>query len=145
MIKLTVLATVTALMPFATLADETPGSHFVKNWDLDVNGSVSPEEITERRGDIFVMFDQDEDGMLSAEEYVMFDETRAADMENNAGGHGKSGDRMQEALTLGFNDTNADGVVSKDEFVSNSAAWVAQIDRNGDGMITSADFGPQSN
>jgi hypothetical protein len=29
--------------------------------------------------------------------------------------------------------------------VSNSAAWVAQIDRNGDGMITSDDFGPQSN
>lgn len=133
------------LSPLPGLAQETPGSHFVENWDLDGNGSVSPEEITERRGDIFVMFDQDEDGMLSAEEYVLFDETRAADMENNAGGHGKGGDRMQEGLTLGFNDTNADGVVSKEEFVSNSAAWVAQIDRNGDGMITSADFGPQSN
>ena len=91
------------------------------------------------------MFDQDEDGMLSGEEYVLFDETRAADMENNAGGHGKGGGRMQEGLTLAFNDINTDGNVSKEEFVSNSAAWVAQIDRNGDGMITSADFGPQSN
>ncbi|MDO7624321.1 MAG: EF-hand domain-containing protein [Loktanella sp.] len=145
MTKLTVLLTCAALMPIAAFAQDTPGSHFVENWDLDGNGSVSSEEITERRGDIFVMFDQDEDGMLSAEEYVLFDETRAADMENNAGGHGKGGDRMQEGLTLGFNDTDADGQVSKEEFVSNSAAWFTQIDRNGDAMITSADFGPQSN
>lgn len=145
MTKLTVLLTCAALMPIAAFAQDTPGTHFVENWDLDGNGSVSAEEITERRGDIFTMFDQDEDGMLSAEEYVLFDETRAADMENNAGGHGKGGDRMQEGLTLVFNDTDADGQVSKEEFVSNSAAWFTQIDRNGDAMITSADFGPQSN
>lgn len=145
MTKLTVLLTCAALMPIAAFAQDTTGTHFVENWDLDGNGSVSAEEITERRGDIFTMFDQDEDGMLSAEEYVLFDETRAADMENNAGGHGKGGDRMQEGLTLGFNDTDADGQVSKEEFVSNSAAWFTQIDRNGDAMITSADFGPQSN
>lgn len=145
MTKLTVIAMCAALIPLAALAQETPGSHFIENWDLDGNGSVSSEEITERRGDIFVMFDQDEDGMLSGEEYVLFDETRAADMENNAGGHGKGGGRMQEGLTLAFNDINTDGNVSKEEFVSNSAAWVAQIDRNGDGMITLADFGPQSN
>ena len=145
MTKLTVLLTCAALMPIAAFAQDTPGTHFVENWDLDGNGSVSAEEITERRGDIFTMFDQDEDGMLSAEEYVLFDETRAADMENNSVGHGKGGDRMQEGLTLGFNDTDADGQVSKEEFVSNSAAWFTQIDRNGDAMITSADFGPQSN
>ena len=68
MTKLTVLLTCAALMPIAAFAQDTPGSHFVENWDLDGNGSVSSEEITERRGDIFVMFDQDEDGMLSAEE-----------------------------------------------------------------------------
>lgn len=145
MTKLSVLLTCAALMPLAAFAQNTPGSHFVENWDLDGNGSVSSEEITERRGDIFVMFDQDEDGMLSAEEYVLFDETRAADMENNGGGHGKGGDRMQVGLTMAFNDSDADGTVSMEEFVSNSAAWVAQIDRNGDGLITSADFGPQSN
>ena len=91
------------------------------------------------------MFDQNEDCSLDAEEYVLFDETRAADMENNAGGHGNGGERIQEGLTLGFNDTNADGAVSKEEFVSNSAAWVAQVDRDGDTMITSADFGLQGN
>lgn len=145
MTKLTVIVMCAALMPLTAFAQETPGAHFIENWDLDGNGFVSSEEITERRGDIFVMFDQDEDGMLSAEEYVLFDETRAADMENNAGGQGNGGGRMQEGLTLTFNDIYTDGSVSQEEFLSNSAAWVAQIDRNGDGMITSADFGPQSN
>jgi hypothetical protein len=145
MTKLTVLATCAALMPIAAFAQDTPGSHFVENWDMDRNGAVSLEEIIERREIVFNMFDNDQNGALDAVEYVIFVETRAADMENNAGGQGNGGDRMQEGLTLGFNDTNADGNVSKDEFVSNSAAWVAQIDRNGDGMITSDDFGPQSN
>ena len=145
MIKLTVLATCAALIPVVAFAQETPGSHFLENWDMDGNGAVSLEEIMERREIVFNMFDNDQNGALDSEEYVIFDETRAADMENNAGGHGKGGDRMQEGLTFDFNDIDTDGRVSKDEFLSNSAAWVAQIDRNGDGMITSADFGPQSN
>lgn len=143
MVKPIVLATCALLIPFSAMAEDSPGSHFLESWDLDENGAVSLAEITERRGDVFTMFDQDENGVLSAEEYVLFDETRAADMENNAGGHGKGGDRMQEGLTLGFNDLNADGEVSKDEFVGNSEAWVAQIDRDGDGEVTAADFGPK--
>jgi Ca2+-binding EF-hand superfamily protein len=50
---------------------------------------------------------------------------------------------MQVGLTLAFNDTNQDGAVSMEEFISQSAAWVAQVDRDGDGEITSGDFGPQ--
>ena len=46
MTKLTVLLTCAALMPIAAFAQDTPGSHFVENWDLDGNGSVSAEEIT---------------------------------------------------------------------------------------------------
>lgn len=144
MTKLYALATCALLLPFAASAQETHGSHFIESWDLDENGTVSLEEITERRGDVFAMFDQDENGVLTAEEYVLFDETRAADMENNAGGHGKGGDRMQEGLTLSFNDLDEDGEVSKDEFIANSPAWIAQIDRDGDGAITAADFGPKN-
>lgn len=139
------IVTLTMLVPCAALAQDTPGSHFIENWDLDASGAVSVEEIIERREMVFNMFDNDQNGMLDAAEYVIFDETRAADMENNAGGQGKGGHRMQEGLTLAFNDTNADGAVSMEEFLSHSAAWVAQVDRNGDGEITAADFGPRGN
>lgn len=143
MLKRTMLVALMALMPCVAVASETPGDHFIENWDADGNGAVSLEEISERRGDVFRMFDRDDNGALSAQEYVLFDETRAADMQNNAGGHGNGGGRMQMGLTLEFNDTNADGAVSMDEFVGNSAAWIAQMDRDADGMITAADFGPK--
>lgn len=144
--KFTVLATLALLTPFAAFAEDTPGSHFMLNWDLDESGDVTVAEITERREMVFNMFDQDENGSLNAEEYVMFDETRAADMENNAGGgQGQGGGRMQEGLTLGFNDMDGDGEVSKAEFLERSGAWVTMVDRDEDGAITAADFGPRRN
>ncbi|MFT5786127.1 MAG: hypothetical protein ACI9KK_001481 [Ascidiaceihabitans sp.] len=141
--KLLIGATIIGLIPTLSFAEDKPGFHFIESWDLNDNGSVSLEEITERRGDVFFMFDQDENGILNAEEYVLFDETRAADMENNAGSHGKRAGRIQEGLTLAFNDSDADGEVSKAEFLANSTSWVTQIDRDSDGMITAADFGPK--
>jgi hypothetical protein len=141
--KLSTYVVVICLIPTLSFAEDTLDSHFIENWDLNNNGSVLLEEITERRGDVFFMFDQDENEVITAEEYALFDETRAADMENNAGGHGQGGGRMQEGLTLAFNDRNANGEVSKAEFSTNSAAWFTQIDGDGDGMITTADFGPK--
>jgi hypothetical protein len=64
----------------AVQAQDAPGTHFMENWDLDGDGQVTFAEAEERRGDIFTMFDQDEDGLLSSEEYDLFDETRAAEM-----------------------------------------------------------------
>ncbi len=145
MMKPTVIATLIALVPMVASAQGTPSSHFLLNWDLDEDGAVTVVEITERRELVFGMFDEDENGVLDAEEYKFFDETRAADMENNAGGgHGKGGGRMQKGLTLAFNDTNADGGVSMEEFLAQSGAWPASVDRDADGAITSADFGPKS-
>jgi len=136
-----------ACLPHVSFAQQTPGAHFIENWDLDANGTVTLEEITERRGDVFYMFDQDEDNLLSAAEYVLFDETRAADMAANAGdhAHGNRGGRIQQGLTLGFNDTDNDGLVSRSEFLARSAAWFEMIDRNGDAAVTSDDFGPRTN
>jgi hypothetical protein len=145
MIKQLLLTTFVALTPLAAFAEDTPGEHFMLNWDLNEDGAVTVAEITERREMVFAMFDDDENNALDAEEYVFFDETRAADMENNAGGgHGQGGGRMQKGLTLAFNDTDSDGSVSLDEFLDNSAAWIELVDRDGDGAITSADFGPKN-
>jgi len=141
--RLSVLAAIAILAPISATASETPGAHFIENWDLDFNGVVSAAEIVERRGDIFYMFDQNEDDILSQEEYVLFDETRAADRENNASEHGKGAGRMQVGLTLEFNDINFDGKVSKEEFIERSMSWLSEVDRNNDNAITLADFGPR--
>ena len=143
--KSIMLAAVVALSATATLAeDQMPGAHFIENWDLDEDGVVSLEDITTRRGDVFLTFDADENGALDAEEYVYFDEARANDMENN-GGHGQGNGmrRASEGMTLAFNDTDGNGEVSREEFLAHASDWLAMLDRNGDGGVTTADFGRQ--
>ncbi len=90
MLKLTTALTALMLLSTAALAEtQTPGSHFITNWDADSNGVVSLEEATAKRSDIFTTFDAGEDGKLSAEEYDMCDEARANDqaqMKHRPGG-----------------------------------------------------------
>lgn len=137
-----------ALMTSAASADshaaKQPGSHFIENWDLDGDGRVTVEEAKERRESVFASFDSDEDGFLVAEEYALFDEARANDASQHGEGMGKGGRRAQEGMTLAFNDTDQDGKVSKAEFLDRAQAWLALIDRDGDAVVTSADFGPRS-
>jgi len=92
------------------------------------------------------MFDENEDGMLAAAEYTLFDETRAADMANNGGGHGQGKgqgalQRASDGMSLAFNDTDGDGAVSEAEFIGKSGDWMELLDRNGDGVVTTDDFG----
>lgn len=120
-----------------------PGAHFMENWDLDANGTVTVEELQMRRGDVFTTFYSNEDGFIDAAEYVMFDEARAADMENNAGhaGHGQQGDYAAGGMALQANDADADGKVSREEFVQGAVSWAAMLDRDQDGAVTAGDFG----
>jgi Ca2+-binding EF-hand superfamily protein len=114
------------------------GSHFIENWDLDGDGLVTLAEATQKRDDVFTAFDADENGQLSDEEYTMFDEMRAIDQEGMA----KPKSNPEEAgMMRQFNDTNGDGQVSRDEFLGATAAWIAKMDRNGDGAVTVDDFG----
>lgn len=134
--KKTLLA-VCVLVSGSALA-EMPGDHFVENWDLDADGKVTVDEAAERRSDVFAAFDSNEDGVLDAEEYVLFDEARATDQAGRPGRH-----RPAQGLTLEANDLDGNGNVSLDEFVGRADAWISEIDRNGDGIITVADFGPR--
>jgi len=140
--KFTTFALV-ALFPLSVAAQGAPGSHFIENWDLNADGTVTLAELEEKRGDVFYMFDADENGMLNADEYASFDEVRAADMENQ-GDHaqGKMG-RVQEGMQMTFNDANGDGQVSEAEFFAKAADWLTIIDRDESGDVTSADFGPR--
>lgn len=138
------VAAILALTPPAfAQAGEGPGAHFIENWDLDGNGEVTATEAAERRGDVFTSFDANEDGFLDGDEYKLFDEARALDQaENEPRGMGRGLRNPANGMALEVNDTDGDGKVSRDEFIGNASAWVAEIDRDGDGVVTVADFGP---
>lgn len=134
------LALFLAAMP-AFAQQGQPGAHFVENWDLNADGAVTVAEAATRRGDVFLSFDYNEDGFLDAEEYVTFDEARANDMENQQGHGFGAAKRAADGMLRERNDTDGDGKVSRDEFLTNATAWIAEMDSDGDGVVTTADFG----
>jgi hypothetical protein len=131
----------TALALPAAAQQGVPGAHFLENWDLNEDGKVTVAEATEKRCDVFYMFDQDENGALDATEYDLFDETRKADMQANAGGHGGQMKGVSKAMTRGFNDVDKNGLVTEEEFLSRVPAWFEMMDRDGDNTLTTDDFG----
>lgn len=116
-----------------------PGSHFIENWDLDGDGAVTLAEATERRGDIFLTFDADENGVLSTEEHDLFDEARANDMQEM--GMLNSKNNPANGMLRSVTDANEDGEVSREEFMAAVPAWFARMDNNSDGKVTPEDFG----
>lgn len=142
LITTTAIVTLLATTAFAA-GNGTPGAGFIDEWDMNTDGVVTVEDVTTRRSDIFVSFDADDNGILDAEEYAFFDEARASSHDDEGGsdgGHG--GDRKAAVgMTLDFNDVDGDGSVTEAEFVGQSAAWLALVDRNGDGEVTTSDFG----
>lgn len=137
------LATVFVLPVAAFAGESAPGAHFILNWDLNGDGHVTLAELTEKRGDVFYTFDSDDNGILTPEEYGYFDDARAADMEGQpAEARGRMG-KVQQGMILSFNDTDGDGSVSRDEFLSRTADWLGLVDRDGSGDVTEADFGPR--
>ena len=118
-----------------------PGGHFVENWDLDGDGQVTLAEATERRGDVFLSFDADEDGVLTAEEHDFFDQARKQDMEQNGMGHGGGARNPANGMLREVTDADGDGNVTREEFMDAVPAWFANMDRNGDGVVTTEDFG----
>jgi hypothetical protein len=119
-----------------------PGAHFIENWDVDGDGAVDIADIKARRGDVFMAFDSNEDGALDQAEYVYFDEARANDMQAMSDeGPAKGMKRAMRGMTLAFNDTDGNGAVSREEFIDHAGDWLDLLDRDGDGIVTTADFG----
>ncbi len=148
----------------------SPGENFMLQWDADSDGQVTLAEATERRASIFEMFDSDGDGVFSEAEFDGIDEHKALEAEAGHGpGHGGQqgmgkgrgqgkgqrqgmmGQGQGSQQGMGFDqpardgmamfDTDGDGKIVRAEFVDGTAQWFTMRDRNGDGAITSADFG----
>lgn len=159
----------------ANAQSEAPGAHFMEQWDMNADGEVTLEEAREKRSEVFVMFDADEDGTLNATEWMAVAEHLAAEEaqggavnqmgqgkgqgqgkgHGQGGGNGKGGNQgegraqqpggpgayMHDAMTPAFNDINGDGTVTLAEFTEATNTLFPQIDRNGDGVVSTADFG----
>lgn len=139
--KTTLITAAFLLSATSVLAQDTPGDQFLQNWDLDGNGTATIEELREMRSNVFTSFDANEDGAIDAEEYVLFDEARAADVGNYQAGQRAQMQKVADGMSLPASDLDKDGRVSLDEFLAGADRWFAELDRNGDGGITLEDFG----
>lgn len=164
--RMAVLAAMTATLMSTAARAEDFREHFMTNWDLDANGSITLDEVRERRDSVFAAFDANEDGYLDADERAMMSEmhdTEHASMAEEGidrprgmghgqgngigrgmGGPGKGGQFRRNA-EAGMHDgrmidTDGDGKLSHDEFVGLSEHWLARLDVNGDGRISEQDF-----
>ncbi|MFL9503757.1 EF-hand domain-containing protein [Rhodopseudomonas palustris] len=142
------------LAPMAATAQTfVPGQQFLSMWDRNGDGAVTLPEARERRDEIFTTFDANADGILSPDELAALDDARTdmraqmQDARSEAGmgkgmgkgmgmGHGKGG-----GGGAALRDANGDGQVTRDEFVGLTTAFFARMDRNGDGSLTTGDFG----
>lgn len=134
-----------ALISGAALAQQgNPGQHFLEQWDADADGRVTPAEVTGKRQDVFAMFDQNSDKILSAAEWALIEEHLSMEMAPQGPGAGMNkaapGRAVHEAMTSAFNDADGDGQVTLAEFDAGSAKLFPLMDVNSDGAVTSADF-----
>jgi hypothetical protein len=136
---------VLALLSGPVLAQQgNPGQHFLEQWDADGDGSVTLAEVTAKRSEVFGMFDQDSDQVLTAAEWDLIGEHMGMELAPNGAGAGMMkaapGKAVQEAMTPAFNDADGDGQVTLAEFDAASARLFPLMDADGDGAVTAADF-----
>lgn len=147
-----------------------PAETFMEQWDLDGDGSVSLAEARKQRTSIFKMFDEDGNGAYSKAEIAAIDVHKLMQLEGGMGPGGErpegapppkgtppqgeppkapppgqagakgappSAVEMMKRL-----DTDGNGTVTSTEFVGGADQWFEMRDRNGDGVLTAADFVP---
>jgi len=138
--KLRLIAATLTLSVTAALAQTTPGDQFMQSWDLDQDGIATLAELREMREMVFIAFDYEQDDYLDAEDYVMFDEARQNDVDSYEGEARAQMQVVADAMTLSNSDTDGDGRVSREEFLAGTDGWFADLDNDGDGVITLDDF-----
>lgn len=140
-----------------------PGAEFLAEWDVSGTGSVTLADMQTRRAEIFEMFDLNGDGQIDTPEAENMAQTVAGQQQNNAEAHagqqrdgngqgqargqnqGKGGNGpgriIHAAMSTEANDTDGNGVITRQEFVDVSEQIFIALDRDNDGALTLADFG----
>ncbi len=138
--KLTLAALITLGLGGATytaLAQGGPGGPgprgpAMEELDLNQDGNISKDEISQHRADKFISADTNGDNLVSAEEFAAFSE-----MERERKRIERQNRRFEKL------DANGDGVVTAEEHASVADARMdkmfARIDTDGDGLITEAE------
>ena len=131
-----------------------PGARFVTQWDADGDGQVTLAEATARRGDIFVMFDADDDGTFSAGELAAIDAHQAAEAGNGHGPMAGMPDDMPDGMQAGHGPMNGTGrgkgpgkgrgeghgQLGKPGGMQGAGAMLAGLDTDSDGLISKTEF-----
>lgn len=138
-------AALTILLTGSALAQQgNPGQFFLEQWDADADGSVTADEVTAKRSEVFDMFDQDSDQVLSAAEWTLIEEHIGMELAPGGPGAGMNkaapGKAVKTAMSAAFNDTDGDGQVTRAEFDAGSSKLFPLMDVDGDGVVTMADF-----
>jgi len=136
-ILLTAALVVTATGAFAQDVSE---KQFMRRVDRNKDGQVTLAEYQRYRNIVFKAADTDRNNVLSADELTKRRDFVAQSMVNNGNLDAVRTNRYTTNGSLSYNDANGDGVISYDEWVGSVPAWFAKADRNGDNVLTAADF-----
>lgn len=141
-----------------------PMAQFFLEWDVNADGSVTAEDVTLRRGELFTLFDLNGDAVIDADEQANMALAIAGQQDANRGQHGQGqgrgqghgqgmgqgrgpgmgnapGQRIHAAMTLDYNDADANGLISAEEWAAATPQLFAQLDSNGGGSVDAQDFG----
>lgn len=154
-----------------------PMAQFFLEWDVNADGSVTAEDVSLRRAELFTLFDLNGDAMIDADEQanmaLAISGQQDANREQHGQGQGRGqghgqgrgqgqglgqgqghgqgqgrgpgmdnapGQRLHAAMTLDYNDTDGDGLISAEEWAAATPQLFAQLDGNGDGAVDTDDF-----
>ena len=140
-----VLTLTGSVMATAAVASESeaqmpPGERFLGVWDLNGNGTATLDELRTMRARVFDSFDANGDGVLDESEYVAFDQAREGDVAGYEGEDRELMQRITDGMSRSVSDADGDGVVQREEFLAGAEGWLADLDTDGDGVITAGDF-----
>lgn len=111
----------------------------IERLDADQSGAISLEEFARRSNERFATEDANGDGTVTTEEREAAREAHAAQREEKKSKRkDKKGKRGEERLAQ--IDTNKDGAVSREEHDAFQQKRFADMDSDGDGQVTAAEF-----